>query len=133
MPGTSASIRYWPASLVTTERTFSINDGLAASTVTPGSTAPDESRTTPAIDACVCPSAARGRSESTATTTTTTKAWRIASPFYLLYSLSGFLQFVECARLIDVSLDLLAPRRPGELRLAALDVHDVEPLEVILA
>lgn len=33
-------------------RTFSINTGLAASTVTPGSTAPDVSLATPAIDAC---------------------------------------------------------------------------------
>ena len=33
-------------------RTFSISAGLAASTVTPGSTAPEASRTTPAIEAC---------------------------------------------------------------------------------
>ena len=39
-------------SSVTTERTFSIRTGLAASTVTPGSTAPDASFTTPAMDAC---------------------------------------------------------------------------------
>src|SRR6185436_9019437 len=32
-----------------TERTFSMSAGLAASTVTPGITAPDVSRTTPAI------------------------------------------------------------------------------------
>src|SRR5688572_19816920 len=44
-------MRYCPAPSVTTVRTFSINAGLAASTVTPGSTAPDESLTTPAIDA----------------------------------------------------------------------------------
>ena len=29
-------MRYWPVSSVTTERTFSISAGLAASTVTPG-------------------------------------------------------------------------------------------------
>src|SRR6185436_9789720 len=40
---------YWPVSSVTTERTFSISAGLDASTVTPGSTAPDASLTTPAI------------------------------------------------------------------------------------
>jgi hypothetical protein len=34
---------------VTALRTFSISAGLDASTVTPGSTAPDESRTTPAM------------------------------------------------------------------------------------
>src|SRR5918995_6157780 len=45
-------IRYWPAPSVTAVRTFSISTGLAASTMTPGSTAPDESRTTPAIEAC---------------------------------------------------------------------------------
>ena len=42
-------MRYWPVASLTTERTFSINAGLAASTVTPGSTAPEASLTTPAI------------------------------------------------------------------------------------
>src|SRR5688572_1758670 len=42
-------IRYCPDPSVTTDRTFSINAGLLASTVTPGSTAPDASRTTPAM------------------------------------------------------------------------------------
>ena len=50
-PGRRFSTRYCPASSVTTERTFSISAGLATSTVTPGSTAPDVSRTTPVIDA----------------------------------------------------------------------------------
>src|SRR5258705_10590709 len=45
-------MRYWPASFVVTDRTFSISAGLDASTLTPGSTAPDVSRTTPVIDAC---------------------------------------------------------------------------------
>src|SRR6266850_2873024 len=45
-------MRYWPASFVVTDRTFSISDGLDASTPTPGSTAPDVSRATPVIDAC---------------------------------------------------------------------------------
>ena len=36
----------------TAERTFSIRAGLAASTVTPGSTAPDVSLTAPAMTAC---------------------------------------------------------------------------------
>ena len=52
VPGLSGSMRYWPAPSVTTVRTFSMSTGLAASTVTPGSTAPDVSRTTPAIEAC---------------------------------------------------------------------------------
>ena len=45
-------MRYWPVPSVTTVRTFSVSDGLEASTVTPGRTAPDESLTTPAIVAC---------------------------------------------------------------------------------
>jgi hypothetical protein len=48
-PGTRLMILYWPAASVTAVRTFSISDGLAASTVTPGSTAPVASFTTPAI------------------------------------------------------------------------------------
>src|SRR5262245_55707506 len=46
---------YRPSLSVTTLRDFSMRAGLAASAVTPGSTAPDVSRTTPAIplaDAC---------------------------------------------------------------------------------
>jgi hypothetical protein len=45
---------------VTTDRLCSISAGLDASTVTPGRTAPEESRTTPVIDAC-CARAAAGR------------------------------------------------------------------------
>src|SRR5688572_203553 len=45
-------MRYWPFASVTTERTFSMRTGLAASTITPGSTAPEESLTTPAMDDC---------------------------------------------------------------------------------
>src|SRR6476620_1261161 len=45
-------MRYWPSPSVTAVRTFSISAGLAASTVTPGRTAPDESFTVPAIDPC---------------------------------------------------------------------------------
>ena len=40
-------MRYWPVPSVTTERTRSINAGLAASTVTPGSTAPELSLAVP--------------------------------------------------------------------------------------
>ena len=46
-PGSRFTIRYTPAPSVTAERTFSINAGLAASTVTPGSTALEASRTVP--------------------------------------------------------------------------------------
>src|SRR5947207_14958930 len=45
-------MRYRPALSVTAVRTFSISAGLAASTLTPGSTAPDASFTEPAILAC---------------------------------------------------------------------------------
>ena len=45
-------MRYWPEPSVTAVRAFSISAGLEASTVTPGSTAPDASLTTPVMDAC---------------------------------------------------------------------------------
>jgi hypothetical protein len=45
-------MRYWPVAFVTTDRTFSISTGLAASTVTPGNTAPEASLATPVIAAC---------------------------------------------------------------------------------
>src|SRR5205809_4545390 len=49
-------------------RCFSMSAGLAASTVTPGSTAPDASLTTPAIDAATfCADAASGTIISTPT------------------------------------------------------------------
>src|SRR5688572_1517064 len=41
-------IRYWPLPSVTTVRAFSMSAGLAASTLTPGRMAPDESLTMPA-------------------------------------------------------------------------------------
>ena len=58
-------MRYWPLPSVTAVRIFSISSGLDASTVTPGSTAPDESLTTPVIDACA--NAAAGTSAQTST------------------------------------------------------------------
>src|SRR5262249_9090721 len=45
-------MRYWPAPSVIAVRVFSISAGLDASTVTPGSTAPVPSFTTPAIATC---------------------------------------------------------------------------------
>jgi hypothetical protein len=41
-------IRYWPVPSVAVDRARSMSAGLAASTVTPGSTPPDVSRTAPA-------------------------------------------------------------------------------------
>src|SRR5262249_30287761 len=53
-------MEYLPSPSVTTARVFSIRTGLDASTVTPGSTAPDVSFTTPAI--VLCAAAMEGKS-----------------------------------------------------------------------
>jgi hypothetical protein len=45
-------MRYAPSPSVTADFTFSIKTSLAASTVTPGMAAPDESLTTPTIALC---------------------------------------------------------------------------------
>src|SRR5262245_22240138 len=44
-------MRYCPSASVTADRTRSMRSGLEASTVTPGSTPPELSRTTPLMDA----------------------------------------------------------------------------------
>src|SRR5262245_30197224 len=49
VPDLRSTIRYWPVASVTTDRTRSINAGLLASTVTPGSTAPDASFAVPVM------------------------------------------------------------------------------------
>src|SRR5216683_1968623 len=54
MPPGRSRILYWPSESVTTVRTFSMRAGLDASTVTPGSTAPEVSRTTPAMALVPC-------------------------------------------------------------------------------
>src|SRR3954453_12792501 len=54
-------MRYCPCPSVTTERTFSISAGLDASTVTPGSTAPEESLTRPAMAPVACAEARAGK------------------------------------------------------------------------
>src|SRR6266849_6270635 len=58
--GMSSMMRYSPRSSVTALRTFSMRTGLDASTVTPGSTAPDVSVTTPAMVAELVPCAGTG-------------------------------------------------------------------------
>ena len=63
MPGRRFSILYWPLASVTTDRTFSMRTGLAASTDTPGSTAPDVSLTVPAIEAPPTACARSGRGQ----------------------------------------------------------------------
>ena len=45
-------MRYRPVPSVMTVRVFSMSAGLSASTVTPGSTAPELSFTVPVIEAC---------------------------------------------------------------------------------
>src|SRR5688572_19991714 len=57
-------MRYCPVSSVTPDRTFSMSAGLAASTVTPGSTPPDASRTVPVRDAWAKTVAGRSRTTS---------------------------------------------------------------------
>src|SRR4030095_3686024 len=59
-------IEYRPSPSVTAVRVFSISTSLAASTVTPGKTAPEVSLTMPAI--VLCADAVDGRSASRATT-----------------------------------------------------------------
>src|SRR6185295_2023900 len=52
MPGCRSMIRYCPDPSVVADRVFSISAGLAASTTTPGSTAPEGSWTVPVRMAC---------------------------------------------------------------------------------
>src|SRR5690242_9427640 len=57
VPGGSSVSRYWPVPSVVAVRTFWMSAGLVTSTVTPGSTASDASRTTPASVAWACATA----------------------------------------------------------------------------
>jgi len=52
VPGLRSTMRYCPVPSVIADRTFSINAGLAASTVTPGSTPPEASLTVPVMEDC---------------------------------------------------------------------------------
>src|SRR5215212_10653660 len=60
-------ILYCPEPSVIADRTFSISAGLDASTVTPGSTAPDASLTVPAMELVFWACAARGSNTAPAT------------------------------------------------------------------
>src|SRR5678816_2605546 len=75
VPGRRSTMRYCPLPSVSAVRTFSISAGLDASTVTPGSTAPDPSLTVPLIDACA--KTAVGRQSIASTTTAHTPENRI--------------------------------------------------------
>src|SRR5687768_14186920 len=63
-------MRNWPVSSVTAVRIFSMRTGLEASTLTPGSTAPDVSRTTPVMEDC-WPKATEGTTRRNAETSVT--------------------------------------------------------------
>src|SRR6476646_1361839 len=81
---------YAPLPSVTALRTFSISTGLDASTVTPGSTAPDESLTTPVTLAPPepCASADMGRHRrSTAIVNPDAAARLIAIPSNLSFAM----------------------------------------------
>src|SRR5687767_13419142 len=54
-------MRYWPVPSLTALRTFSMRTGLDASTVTPGSSAPDVSLTVPVMVACAQTTAGANR------------------------------------------------------------------------
>jgi hypothetical protein len=74
VPGLRFSILYAPFASDVTERTCSMSAGLAASTVTPGSTAPVASFTTPAN--ALCARAALGN-KSTAAITSAARTIRL--------------------------------------------------------
>src|SRR5262245_8074201 len=73
VPGRRSTMLYRPSPSVMAVRTFSMSAGLAASTVTPGSTAPDVSLTSPAMLPVVtaCARATVGRRVNTQITQTT--------------------------------------------------------------
>src|SRR6185436_3373918 len=77
-------ILYWPEPSVTTDRDFSISTSLAASTLTPGSTAPDVSLTTPPIALCAC--AAAGYSATPINAAKTDPAIRLLIPLLLRHN-----------------------------------------------
>src|SRR6476469_9097664 len=77
-------ILYWPSASLTTDRTFSMSAGLEASTVTPGMTAPEESRTTPAIPPAPCALALVADAQRTPTSMITTLA--LVDMFCLLWT-----------------------------------------------
>ena len=89
VPGRSSIMRYCPWSSLTLVRTFSVRAGLAASTVTPGSTAPDVSFTTPAMLAALVPCAAVTAGVSNAPTQMATPTLAIRVTCRLLVTVSG--------------------------------------------
>jgi hypothetical protein len=69
VPGRRLTMLNRPCASVTAVRTFSMSAGLAASTVTPGSKAPELSRTSPAMPLACCAHAGAASSVHSITTT----------------------------------------------------------------
>src|SRR5215831_2255972 len=97
-PGRKSTILYWPAPSVTTLRVFSIRTSLAASTVTPGKTAPDVSFTTPAIALCACATVGTSTSHASAATTRALNLRVIQASFVATPALSRTRE--KCERVI---------------------------------
>src|SRR6266853_4241282 len=73
VPGRRSVTRYWPVPSLTTVRVFSMSAGLEISTLTPGRTAAEASRTTPAIVACANTRLGSSRIPAAAVTTFRTR------------------------------------------------------------
>src|SRR6185503_13537401 len=105
---------YWPPPSVTTVRAFSMSAGLEASTVTPGSTAPVASFTTPVMEACA--NAAEGISRTSSTVARPRAASRTMDAscewWGLLLTLAGCRERVGEAVGADAFADLLDGRAP---------------------
>src|SRR6266850_5710869 len=83
MPGRRSTMLNRPWSSVTAVRTFSMRAGLAAPTVTPGSTAPDASRAAPAMpagDNCAAATLATSIADTRTTDTRTPNRARGITP-----------------------------------------------------
>src|SRR4051812_27304615 len=83
-------MRYAPSPSVITERVFSMSTSLEASTVTPGSTAPDVSLTRPAMALWACAAAGSQSTHASAPTPANTSfriiqlpPWRVTRPWPL--------------------------------------------------
>jgi len=111
-PGRRSTILYWPVASVVTARTFSMSAGLAASTVTPGSTAPDVSLTTPASDGADCANAVEApRTPSTTRTPRKPRISRTLKTNFMSTSCARMRieQAVRCTASGNISTNCLAP------------------------
>src|SRR6187431_2082955 len=127
-------MRYWPLPSVTTALAPSISAGLDASTVTPGSTPPEVSLTTPVIDAWAY--AAAG---TTASHVSTTAASRRDGLRFTLTSCSRFVLETKTRRRGQSTVVLEGFRWQAELLRHVLillpvisRLHQLEWLRVVL-